>query len=177
MSIFLAFSLQKRLEHILNSMPGYSPRSAPKDPLARRHIADGIGGNVLGLRALAPPFPLAWASITRSKLCPFRGLMLSGVPGWRMEGLCAAHPLSGELCKGLGVPSVWSLNGHSHGHSRDPAQQGPQQGPQDTAHRIAKYRPDKQTGNTLKPLLVVVKEDPTLSHPYLLFMGKQAAPE
>lgn len=39
MSIFLAFSLQKRLEHILNSMPGYSPPSAPKDPLARRHIA------------------------------------------------------------------------------------------------------------------------------------------
>lgn len=29
MSIFLAFSLQKRLEHILNSMPGYPPYPPP----------------------------------------------------------------------------------------------------------------------------------------------------
>lgn len=41
MSIFLAFSLQKRLEHISNSMPGFPPLPAPKDPLARRHIAGG----------------------------------------------------------------------------------------------------------------------------------------
>lgn len=170
MSIFLAFSLQKRLEHILNSMPGYSPPSAPKDPLARLHIVarPAVGTCCSCLACPDRQVPVlggscevgsgstllhGWGLHHQIQALPFpsvNALVLlpafSGVPSWRMEGLFASHPPSSERVSSFppygATRGAWLCQPEwaQPFHSHDPAQQGPRQGPQDPTHQIAECR-------------------------------------
>lgn len=86
MSIFLAFSLQKRLEHILNSAPRVFPPSAPADPLAHCHIPEhpAVGTRPLLLNMSKLPhvsgllaLPASWGPHKAPGglwQCPSRGL-------------------------------------------------------------------------------------------------------